>query len=145
MNHGPKPQVPDRVAGRIDRWSLVLLLLIAVTGTALLLQRPSPPTAQPLRVSKPPSSKLYDPGQHEETLRLPAPPEARGRLQQDAIDQDTAAAVLQRIIELRSDPARWLEWISHLQTQGHEGLAAAELAAFRQSYPEHPVPDGFGE
>jgi hypothetical protein len=46
---------------------------VVVLGLALLLQQPDPPAGEPLRVNKPPNSKLERPARRTPALRVPAP------------------------------------------------------------------------
>lgn len=41
-----------------------------------------------------------------------------------------------------ADPEAWLERILELKAEGRHEAFSSELAAFRQAWPEYPLPDG---
>ena len=57
-----------------------------------------------------------------------------------AAAESTAAAARQREEAAPPDPEAWLRRVEQLRTRGLAAEARRELLAFRQQYPEHPLP-----
>ncbi len=159
----------NRARAAVDRphsnrpWSFgwihtVTTAAVIVLGVTLLLQfrEPAPPTDFPAPAASPPAEhdaataktrlmerQAAEPMRQESRSVAPAAAEP-----ETAADSGVAAARLANeamsIAEDANDlaPEQWLEDIRALVEAGQLEAARASLDAFREAWPDHPVPDG---
>ncbi len=69
-----------------------------------------------------------------------AAPAARGMAETITAAESMAATARQREEGAPLDPEAWLRRVERLQSRGLDAEARRELLAFRQQYPDHPLP-----
>lgn len=95
------------------------------------------PAAAP---APPPPAMVADAASADVAVLGSAAPAARGMAETITAAESMAATALQREEGAPLDPEAWLRRIERLQSRGLEADARLELLAFRQQYPDHPLP-----